>query len=652
MGPGWPWMRPPRSWRGGIVVLLTAIGVTVALGLVPGPVAAQRSIIIEELSAEITVRADGDIVVTETLRPRFEGEWNGVRRLLELRPPADYGADYLMEARVLSATDESGRPLRFEVSRPDRAAREIRVWVPDARDRTATVLLTYQVGNALGFFEPDSATGHTLDELSWQVTGTDWEVPILSASARVVLPGDAQPVQAAAYVGGPASTEQVPVVMEDGAVSVPAVDRLDPGQGLTVAVGWPAGEVPRPPARSADALRAQSGGTGRVGPAGFGPAGPASPLALWPLLLPFGVFWLTYRTWARRGKDPAERAIAVQWEPPAGLSPAEAGTLIDHDAGMHDIVAILVDLAVRGLIVIEERKRPGFLSFGKEYAFHLMEPASGWTELADHERTFLHALFTTTTRRAAIGTSSEKPGFLGDVVQAFTGKPAADGAPEDAVDSVLLSELENRFYKKVPAIKDGVYGALVEKGYYLRRPDKVRARWMVLALACAALGGIGLAGVAGGTATGALSGIAVLAAGVASAVIVAVFGWLMPARTEAGARAREAALGFRRFLERVETPRYRRMITSPELFERYLPFAMAFRCEKEWAKAFEDLVTEPPDWYRGAPHGMFRAGAFARDLNTLSTAAASTLSSSPSSSGSGGGGSVGGGGGGGGVGGF
>ena len=126
----------------------------------------------------------------------------------------------------------------------------------------------------------------------------------------------------------------------------------------------------------------------------------------------------------------------------------------------------------------------------------------------------------------------------------------------------------------------------------------------------------------------------------------------MPARTEAGARAREAALGFREFLSRVETDRYRRMITSPEMFERYLPYAMAFDVEEKWARAFEDIYREPPNWYTGTGTGHFNALAFSSRMSALSSAASSTMASSPSSSGSSGGGSSGGGNGGGGTGGF
>jgi len=136
-----------------------------------------------------------------------------------------------------------------------------------------------------------------------------------------------------------------------------------------------------------------------------------------------------------------------------------------------------------------------------------------------------------------------------------------------------------------------------------------------------------------------------------STLIMFSFAQIMPARTVAGARAREAALGFKEFLERVESERYKKMITSPEMFERFLPFAMAFGVEEEWAKAFENIYREPPTWYVGGT-GPFNVSSFSHSISTMSNAASSSMSSSPSSSGSGGGGSSGGGSGGGGGSGF
>jgi hypothetical protein len=94
---------------------------------------------------------------------------------------------------------------------------------------------------------------------------------------------------------------------------------------------------------------------------------------------------------------------------------------------------------------------------------------------------------------------------------------------------------------------------------------------------------------------------AVLIAGVASAAIVLAFGLIMNTRTLAGARARASALGFREFLARVETDRYRKMITPPKTFDHLLPYAIAFGLEKQWAetfaRSFEIMARNPDSWY-------------------------------------------------------
>ena len=128
----------------------------------------------------------------------------------------------------------------------------------------------------------------------------------------------------------------------------------------------------------------------------------------------------------------------------------------------------------------------------------------------------------------------------------------------------------------------------------------------------------------------------------------------MPARTLKGARELEHVLGFQEFLDRVESDHFKRMVDSPEMFERYLPYAMALGVEKRWAKAFDDIYREPPDWYRGSPGMHFRPTIFVTNLGTMSSQVGSAMASQPRSSGGGGfsGGGGGGGFGGGGGGGF
>jgi predicted membrane protein DUF2207 len=560
------------------------------------PLAAQdRSLRIVEFDAAYEVGADGVVDVTEKITVEFRGEWNGLRRELRLRHNTAQGRAVRLDLDLGEITDGDGRPLRVERD-SENGLLILRIYVPDNRDATRQVVIRYRVSNAIRFFLEGSDVG-ALDELYWNVTGSSWEWPLARVRARVVLPPGVKPTRVAVYTGAEGSTAADADVDTAGNVVTFTTRReLQAYEGMTVGVGWPPGHIASRP--SAAALRTRE------------------IVRWWPALLPFLAFFLSFRAWSRRGRDPKEGAIAVQYEPADGMSPGEMGTLVDHRAEMRDITATLVDLAVRGYVQIEEKSERKLLGLIKdmEFEFHLRKPRTQWTELALHEARYLDALF------------------------------------EDS-ESVQLSDLENKFYKKLPGIRDAIYDKLVERGYYGRRPDSVKTNWMGMAmvLLIAGIGGAMLAGSQGWEWT---SPLVLGAAGIISAAFVFVFGLLMPARTVAGARAREAALGFREFLSRVETDRFKRMITSPELFERFLPYAMAFEVEEKWARAFEDIYREPPSWYTGTGAGHFHASAFSARMSELSSAASSTMASSPSSSGSGGGGSSGGGSGGGGGGGF
>jgi len=189
------------------------------------------------------------------------------------------------------------------------------------------------------------------------------------------------------------------------------------------------------------------------------------------------------------------------------------------------------------------------------------------------------------------------------------------------------------------------------KGMFRVRPDQTRTAWIVGALILGALLAIGGSMVAAALS---LTPVPFLIAGALSATIVAVVGWQMPARTEAGTRMLEQTLGFGEFLERVDREKYQGVQRTPEMFERYLPFAMAFGVERQWAKAFDGIYLQPPGWYSGVHAGAYSPSGFSRSLASMSAQTAGAMSSSPrTSSGSGfSGGSSGGGGGGGGGGGF
>jgi uncharacterized membrane protein len=118
----------------------------------------------------------------------------------------------------------------------------------------------------------------------------------------------------------------------------------------------------------------------------------------------------------------------------------------------------------------------------------------------------------------------------------------------------------------------------------------------------------------------------------------------MPVKTREGVLMRERLEGFKRYLSVAEKDRityHNAPERSPEVFEAFLPYAMAFGVEKAWAKYFEDLYTSEPEWYTGGTTGTFALGSLASDLSSFTTSV--SAASAPQSSGAGGGGSSGGG---------
>jgi uncharacterized membrane protein len=564
-----------------------ALAAAAALLLALPARAADRTIVIDSFDAAIEVATDGSIEVAETITATFSGSWNGLYRTIPIEYRTPQGLNYTLRLQVEDVTDGSGAHLRTESSR-ERHYRKIKIWVPGAQDATRTIRLRYRVANGLRFFEEH-------DELYWNITGDEWDVPIRRATATITLPSGVSGLRATAFRGTYGSTTRNDVTIDGNVVHI-ATEGLAFHEGLTAVVGWNPGVVHRPTAAE------------QVGSALFS----NMPLAI-PLLVFAGMFAL----WRSRGRDPALAPISTRYEPPAEMTPAELGTLADGKPDMRDITATIVDLAVRGYVHIEEQDSDRFLGLwtSKDYVFTTTKPREDWSALKKHERDLLGAMF---------------------------------GANE----MVSLSDLKNKFYKRLPDLKNSLYENLVKGGLYTARPDRVVTAYIVGAIAFGFL--VGIAGAKIMESLG-MQPTSAIVAGIASGLIIAAFGIFMPSRTVRGTRELENILGFREFLSRVDADRLNRVVKTPEMFEKFLPFAMALGVENTWAKAFEGIYSQPPTWYTGSSRmQMFNPGTFTHNLTRMSATAASVMASAPRGSGGSGfsGGSSGGGFGGGGGGGF
>ncbi len=560
----------------------------------PPASAQQKSKEFKKFYSDIVITPDGKVDVTENITCKFiGGPWHGIYRNIPVEYAGPRGMNYSLFLDIKSIRDENGRPLKYESGR-ERQYRKLKIFIPDADNSTRTISIEYVVTDALRFFDDH-------DEFYWNITGDEWNDPIESAGAHIVFPSTISNLRAKAYTGSYGSRASDATTEINGTgVDVNTNGPLGMHEGLTVAVACEKGVFKEPSAFDTFWRYLRSN---------------------WPLVIPVFAFLGMFRLWWTKGRDPRLRPIAAQYEPPDKLTPGEVGTLIDNSVDMRDITASIVDLAVRGYLLIEEKKVDHLLGLTHttEYVFHLKKARAEWAALKPHEQQLLDGIF-------SIG---------------------------NAGDVVALSELHNRFYTSIPPIKNSIFGSLVGSGYYSRRPDSVRSNYILLGIIT------GIILIWGGTAVAAKMGMAPLPfviAGILSGAIILVFAWFMPARTQSGARALEGILGFEDFLAHVEADRFNRMIKTPEMFEKFLPFAMALGVEKNWSNAFQNIYTQPPQWYQGGYGTTFYPAMFASNLSSMSSQVGSVMSSAPRSSGgsgfSGGGGSSGGGFGGGGGGAF
>jgi uncharacterized membrane protein YgcG len=572
---------------------------------------------IRSFVSDYNIHENGEIEVVERIEVDFDRhQRHGIFRVIPVKyrrlvredvPIAAGTVSYDLDVRQI--VDGAGQPYRFEVSN-DGANKRIRIGSPDfCVTGLVTYVLHYRLSGGLGFFDE-------FDELYWQVTGTAWPVPIEDAEAVVRLPSeralayaDSAPWQAHCYAGWADSTSDEDCTVEmpsPGYYRFAATRTLEAGQGLTLAAGFPKGVIPGPtPAeRALDTLF-------RYG----------------PLAIPFLAFGILLAVWRRYGKEPAMGSIAPQWRAPDGLRPGPAGALVDQRADMDDVIATVLDLAVRGWIQIREvppklfdaDSLPGKIlgALGLDSRdWELVRLGKDVAELEPFELKVLEGIL-------------------------------------DGKDSRRLSDLKHEFYKELSGIKKEIYDDLVKRKLFPRSPQTTRTIWLVMGLLLT-IGGValGMIGVAAGF-------WALMPAFVLSGIQVITFGMHMPKMTPAGAVFRRHLEGLEEYIRRAEKAEMEfkdAPAKTPELFSELLPYAVALDVSDLWVDQFRGILTQPPGWYAGTwtgsgPGGGWNMAGFSEALGDFHSAASSTLQSAPggsSGSGSGGGGSVGGGGGGGG----
>lgn len=465
----------------------------------------------------------------------------------------------------------------------------------------------YRVNHAIAYGK-DIGDTKGIDELYWNVTGNQWLIPIVTADASVNVDPVITPTQSACYFGPLGSTDRCAI---NNGTQFVTNKVLMPGSGMTIAIGFPHGQIHIP--TQMEIIKTYMKEHGQV---------------MILFLIPIIAFVLMYRRWSRVGRDPKDPGVIVpEYDTPDGLTPIEAAGLLRQRIAPTDISAEIVYLAVRGFITITQTE-DRVLGIFKTTEYILTKIKENDGSLNDADAKLLGRMFD-----------------LGDGTQ------------------VKLSEMNQRFYRYIPSITGATFDTLTLKHYFTNPPFHTKSisgigpvrmiRFVVWVTVFFGIMGTGIFSSAFGSANMLVPLMIIL---FTTAGIVGVFAYLMPARSELGVATKNKILGLKMYLTIAEKDRiafHNAPEKKPEIFEKLLPYAMVLGVEKAWAKEFEGIYMTPPQWYVGPHASSFNIVNFVSSMSSFNTSMSTAVGSAPGGGGgSGGGGSSGGGGGGGGGGGW
>ncbi len=625
--------------------------------------AAQDEERILSFDSHITVHADGSMQVRETIVVQSAGV--NIRHGIDREFPTSYtdklGNNYTVGFEIIGVQRDG----HAEPYHTADLSNGVRIYFGDAAhllpDGKHTYIFTYSTSRQLGFFRDH-------DELYWNVTGNGWAFPIDVATATVVLP---PPIRDSVkslggYTGYEKEKGQAFTASTDGEnnPTFRAQDLLAK-QGLSIVVTWPKGLMTEP-TKKEKAQEFASDNRGLVA-------------GLVGLLLVL-VYYLV--VWTMVGRDPPAGTIVPLYEPPDNMSPAAMRYLERMGFDMTGFTASIMDLAAKGYLTIDRDESQTY-RLTRKYGYGEAEK-----KLSSDESLLACKLFETGDKlyldksnyavldRAKKALSLSLHGAM-EKIDFVTNVPYLwPGIVLTFLTAVALIALSKS--SQLPVV---LFMTVWLTGWTLGVSVLLRA--VVATWKQVFSGGLGSMGSALFLTlfsvpflAGECFGIGVLYFGVGLPTMLvlfcaigsnALFHHLLKAPTRAGRQLMDRVEGFKMFLKAVDGDRMRTMAPpnkTPELFERFLPHAVALGVEHAWAQQFTQVLAAAsaggqssagysPSWYSGGGIAAFSAVGFASSFSSsFSSAVSSASAPASSSSGSSGGGSSGGGGGGGGGGGW
>ncbi len=493
---------------------------------------------------DITVNDDSTLDVVENITYSFDGQFYGTYRTI------NYGDNVLSIDDLMVSEDgqefSSGYVAKGQITTPgqyqvfdDPASKTINFSI-NALNQERTFSISYKVVGGFYYYEK-------VDDLIWPAISEDRDKPIDDVVVTVHLPKELS-----------LKDDQIGLDTNARSSSKDAIDSqtvvfrgsdLGPNSRFRVGIKMPKGTVQvnqelfaKQKEREADLQSLRI-----VLPVVLGIS----------FLLVVGVFVLMLLLWWKWGRDTAYPKVAEYiTEPPDNTPPAIVSKVMTERTDMDDINATVIDLARRGYVKIWDK--PDDTMF---------EWLGDKGDLKPYELQLISGLF-------------------------------------GGGQTVNLSTLKNKFYQNVPKIKKMIGKEAVAGGFYKATPAKIRLRYVGLGIAFGVVGAFIAFFLSAAVSSvfaaefpfyDSILTFALPTAVAVSGLIIIVFGFFMPQKTPLGAEAKVKWDSFRDYLKDIK--KYDRLDWAQEIFEQYLPYAVAFGLERVFTSAFSEQEVIPPIWF-------------------------------------------------------
>lgn len=487
-----------------------------------------------------------------------------------------------------------------------------------------------------------------LDELYYNLIGTDWDAQIHAFSFNITMPKEFDESKANITMGkyGSLASSGIDYKISNNKIIGTSTRMLNPYEAVTIALPLPEGYYEDVPER----------------------------LTFKDFEIVYYVFILLlllagYTYWFIKGRD-NELFPSVEFYPPPNMTPSEVGYIIDDSADAKDIISLIIYWADKGYVRIIEDEVKQFIGTKKSYT--IIKTSEISSEAKPYENKMFAVFFNKYGDGKIVKVDELKKKFY----------VAIKGLKRDLKD--YFKKEETRLYDKKSIVASTIFrtasyipiiyfvaGLLYSKMqidleflifgiflslfiyspiipimntfWYWKRTSLKRNLIKVLFVIA---GFIFVLIFANSFLEDNIISQRFIFAYIASAILY-VLSLLIKKRSQFGDKMLEHVLGFKEFLEKAEKDRIEALVEeNPSYFYNVLPYTYVLGITDKWAKNFEPIALEPPSWYHSNTSfngPTFNASVFTNEMNNVFSDMSKNMTSAPSSRGSSGGGFSGGG---------